>query len=56
MIMDRPRFDELVDRLMGDDGAVRLNQESLFDRCKVERQKFALVRKQRDAIFSGDII
>ena len=56
MILDRPRFDEVVARLMGDDGGVRLNQESLSDRCRTELQKPALVRKRREAILSGDII
>ena len=56
MILDRPRFDEVVARLMGDDGGARLNQESLFDRCRTELQKPALVRKRREAILSGDII
>ena len=56
MILDRSRFDEVVAGLMGDDQALRLNQESLFERCKAELKKPALVRKKRDAILSGDII
>ena len=42
MILDRSRFDEVVAGLMGDDQALRLNQESLFERCKAELK---LVRK-----------
>ena len=56
VILDRSRFDEVVAGLMGDDQALRLNQESLFERCKAELKKPALVRKKRDAILSGDII
>ena len=56
MILDRSRFDEVVAGLMGDDQALRMNQESLFERCKAELKKPALVRKKRDAILSGDII
>ena len=50
MILDRSRFDEVVAGLMGD------YQQSLFERCKAELKKPALVRKKRDAILSGDII
>ena len=35
MILDRPRFDEVVAWLMGDSGEKRLNQKSLFGNRQV---------------------
>ena len=56
MILDMPKFDDVVSTMVREENTNRIHQQMLADKCGTVLKRRELLSKRRDAIASGLLI